>query len=251
MDTFNHLRVSGVHVSTAKSIRAGEEKNIQDVLVENCYFTDIQRLGVLFSHGGGKEGVGNDSMNRNMNLVVRKNQFHSLGGTCVLPVSTYNCLFEDNLFDHPGSHVDPRMPGRGSSVWPYNSVNTVIQRNQCLGVRGYADSCGIHIDNKNRNTFVQYNYMEDCEGGFVEILNGNVNSVYRFNVSVDDGWRTAPPGKSPTLAGHTIWIAANPRFPLSEGNCIYPEYRNSIFYFWQDLRKQEDGSRDRGPVSPA
>jgi hypothetical protein len=29
--------------------------------------------------------------------------------------------------------------------------------------------------------------MEDCEGGFVEILGGNSNTVYRFNASVNDG----------------------------------------------------------------
>lgn len=63
--------------------------------------------------------------------------------------------------------------------------------------------------------------MENCEAGFVEILNGNVNSVYRSNMSVDDGWRTVPLGRSPTREGHTIWIAANLRFPLSEGNYIH------------------------------
>jgi hypothetical protein len=30
-----------------------------------------------------------------------------------------------------------------------------------------------------------------------------------------------------------------------------PEFRSSIFYFRQELRKQGDGSRDRGPISPA
>ena len=56
---------------------------------------------------------------------------------------------------------------------------------------------------RNVNTFVQYNYMEDCEGGFVEILRGNKNAVYRFNVSVNDGFRH---NETWTTSNHTIWV---------------------------------------------
>jgi len=208
-EDFDHLEVAAVHFASAKNTRKGEEKNIQNVLIEKCYFTNIQRLGINFTHGGGKENVGNDSINRNMDLVVRNNKFHYLGGTCVLPQATYNCLIENNLFDHPGASVDPRMPGRGSSVWPIHCITTVIQHNQCLSIRGYEDSDGLHIDHENVNTFIQYNYMKDCEGGFVEILGGNVNSVYRFNVSVNDGWRKSPPGTPVWKQGHTLWISGS------------------------------------------
>ena len=84
------------------------------------------------------------------------------------------------------------MPNRGSAVWTWNCKYTIIQRNECLHIRGYLDSHGIHIDHHNDHTYVQYNYMEDCEGGFVEILGGNTNAVYRFNISVNDGWRDNP-----------------------------------------------------------
>ncbi|MGA9659430.1 MAG: hypothetical protein WBQ60_10070 [Asticcacaulis sp.] len=206
---FDSLLVAAVRFTSSKNTRVGDEKNIQNILVENCYFTDIQRLGIQFMHAGGLEGVGNDAINRNMDVVVRNNIFHHLGGTSVLPQSVYNCLIEHNLFDHPGSNVDPRMPGRGSSSWPINCINTVLQHNRCLSTRGYADSCGIHIDLNNLNTFIQYNYMEDCEGGFVEILGGNVNSVYRFNVSVNDAWRKSPPGTPFWKQGHTLWVSGS------------------------------------------
>ncbi len=202
-DAFNGLEVAAVRFYVAKNTVAGQEKNIQDVLMENCYFTDLQRLGVHMKHAGGASGIGNESINRNMNLVFRNNQFHNTGGTCILPTMTYNCLIEDNVFDHPGSDVDPRMPNRGSSVWTWRCYNTVIQRNQCISTRGYLDSHGIHIDHENYNTFIQYNYMEDCEGGFVEILGGNVNAVYRFNLSVNDGWRENPNWIN---SNHTIWL---------------------------------------------
>ncbi|MDG1731248.1 MAG: T9SS type A sorting domain-containing protein [Algibacter sp.] len=198
-EDFNGLEVAGIRFFSTWNT-ANNHKNIQDVLVEDCYFTDLQRLGVHVKHDGGN---GDDDESRNKNFVFRNNTFYKIGGTCILPTRTYNCLIENNIFDYPGDNSDPRMPARGSSVWTWRSINTVIQYNQCLHIRGYLDSHGIHVDHENVNTFIQYNYMEDCEGGFVEILGGNVNAVYRFNVSVNDGWRENPGW---TNSNHTIWI---------------------------------------------
>jgi len=224
-DDFNGLEVAAVRIATTKNTVAGQEKNIESVLMEDCYFTNLQRLGVHIKHGGGSAGIGNDAINRNMNLVFRRNTFEYIGGTCILPTNTYNCLIENNIFNHPGDNSDPRMPNRGSSVWTWRCVNTVIQYNQCLNIRGYLDSHGIHVDHENINTFIQYNYMEDCEGGFVEILGGNVNAVYRFNVSVNDGWRNNPNWGN---SNHTLWI--NEVVPggkhFSDQNYIY---NNTIF----------------------
>ena len=220
-DDFNGLKVAGISFFTQKNKVKGEEKNIRNVLVEDCYFTDIQRLGVHMRHQGGNAGIGNDIINRNQDFVFRNNEFHHLGGTCILPTMTYNCLIENNIFNHPGSDADPRMPNRGSSVWNWRSINTVIQYNQCLHIRGYLDSHGIHVDHENVDTFVQYNYMEDCEGGFVEILGGNHNAVYRFNVSVNDGWRANP---NWTNSNHTIWLNQN-----GPGDVVEPS-ENSYIY---------------------
>jgi len=65
--------------------------------------------------------------------------------------------------------------------------------------------------------------MEDCEGGFVEILRGNKNAVYRFNVSVNEGFRITEEGKF--KSNHTIWVNAvrhKPNdFALSDSVFIY------------------------------
>ncbi len=222
-EDFNSLQVSGLSFSSTKNTEAGKEKHIRDILIEDCMFSNLQRFGIKFSHGGGYAGIGNDSINRNMNILIRNNEFSFNGGTGVLPNSTYNCLIENNIFDHPGASTDPRMPGRGSAIWNFNAVNTIMQYNMCLSARGYLDSHGIHIDNWNVATFVQYNYMEDCEGGFVEILKGNKNAVYRFNVSVNDGWRVNEKWKD---SNHTIWVNADrwgapEDFSPSDGVYIY------------------------------
>lgn len=218
---FDAISVAAINFTTTKNTELGKEKNIQDVLIEDCYITRTTRLGIKMGHGGGSDGVGNDSINRNQNLVFRNNYFYQTGGTCILPNSSYNTLIEHNTFEEPGSDVDPRMANRGSSVWFWNSQNAISQFNSAYHVRGYLDSYGQHIDYGNRNIMIQYNYSEDSEGGFVEILGDNVNSVFRFNVSVNDGVRESK--------GNTLWVSDF----AGENNRIKSDssyiYNNSVY----------------------
>ena len=202
---FDAIQVSGIRFRSPKNTSNGNIRQIRNIEIKDSYFTNLQRLGIQFKAGLGNEGIGNDSVNRIQNIHIHHNEFYYNGGSGILPNGTYNCLMEYNVFDHPGASTDPRMPGRGSSIWNIWCINTVMQYNHCIGIRGYLDSHGIHIDNYNKNTFVQYNYMEDCEGGFVEILRGNKNAVYRFNVSVNDGFRIKTGNFE---SNHTIWINA-------------------------------------------
>jgi len=189
---FNAFEVSGL---TFKSSWGGI---INNVVVEDSYFTDLQRIGIHIKNTSGKT-----SDKRNTNIVVRRNEFFQIGGTCVLPIRTENCLIENNIFNQPGAKTNDKMIGRGSAVWNWYSINTIIQYNQTINAKGILDSHGIHVDHSNIDTFIQYNLMQDCEGGFVEILGGNQRAVYRFNISINDGWRVNP---NWTNSDHTIWL---------------------------------------------
>ena len=191
-DAFNAFEVSGL---TFKSSWAGI---INDVVVEDSYFTDLQRIGVHIKNTSGK-----NSDKRNTNFVFRNNEFFQIGGTCVLPIRTENCLIENNIFNQPGAKTNDKMIGRGSAVWNWYSINTIVQYNQAVNAKGILDSHGIHVDHSNIDTFIQYNLMQDCEGGFVEILGGNQRAVYRFNISINDGWRVNPNWDN---SDHTIWL---------------------------------------------
>ena len=191
-DAFNAFEVSGL---TFKSSWAGI---INDVVVEDSYFTDLQRIGIHIKNTSGKT-----SDKRNTNIVVRRNDFFQIGGTCVLPIRTENCLIENNIFNQPGAKTNDKMIGRGSAVWNWYSINTIVQYNQAINAKGILDSHGIHVDHSNIDTFIQYNLMQDCEGGFVEILGGNQRAVYRFNISINDGWRVNPNWAN---SDHTIWL---------------------------------------------
>ena len=187
---------------------------INNVIVEDSYFTDLQRIGVHI-----KNTMGKTSTKRNTNFVFRNNDFFQIGGTCVLPVRTENCLIENNIFNQPGAKTNDKMIGRGSAVWNWYSINTIIQYNQAINAKGIMDSHGIHVDHSNVDTFIQYNYMQDCEGGFVEILGGNQRAVYRFNISVNDGWRVHPNWVN---SDHTIWL--NDKIGGESGHPSYDSY---------------------------
>lgn len=209
-DAFNDFEVSGL---TFKSSWGG---HINNVLVEDSYFTDLQRIGIHIKNTSSKS-----SSKRNTNFVVRRNEFFQIGGTCVLPIRTENCLIENNIFNQPGAKTNEKMIGRGSAVWNWYSINTIIQYNQTINAKGIMDSHGIHVDHGNIDTFIQYNYMQDCEGGFVEILGGNEHAVYRFNISLNDGWRVNPNWIN---SDHTIWL--NNKIGGADGH----ESNNSYIY---------------------
>ena len=205
---FNAFEVSGL---TFMSSWGGI---INDVVVEDSYFTDLQRIGVHIKNTSGK-----NSDKRNTNFVFRNNEFFQIGGTCVLPIRTENCLIENNIFNQPGAKTNDKMIGRGSAVWNWYSINTIVQYNQAINAKGILDSHGIHVDHSNVDTFIQYNYMQDCEGGFVEILGGNQRAVYRFNISVNDGWRVNPNWAN---SDHTIWL--NDKIGGQSGHPSYDSY---------------------------
>ena len=207
---FNAFEVSGL---TFKSSWGGI---INNVVVEDSYFTDLQRIGIHIKNTSGKT-----SDKRNTNIVVRRNEFFQIGGTCVLPIRTENCLIENNIFNQPGAKTNDKMIGRGSAVWNWYSINTIVQYNQAINAKGILDSHGIHVDHSNADTFIQYNYMQDCEGGFVEILGGNQRAVYRFNISVNDGWRVNPNWAN---SDHTIWL--NDKIGGQSG---HPSYNSFIY----------------------
>ena len=207
-NAFNEFEVSGL---TFKSSWGGV---INNILIEDSYFTDLQRIGVHIKNTSGKT-----SDKRNTNIVVRHNEFYQIGGTCVLPIRTENCLIENNIFNQPGAKTNDKMIGRGSAVWNWYSINTIVQYNQAINAKGILDSHGIHVDHSNVDTFIQYNYMQDCEGGFVEILGGNQRAVYRYNISVNDGWRVNPNWAN---SDHTIWL--NDKIGGESGHPSYNSY---------------------------
>ncbi len=221
---FDDLQVAGIYFRTERNTNPNNLRQIRDVIVEDCFVTRTGKFGMWMQHGGGLQGVGDDMTNRNKNIIFRNNHTYHTGGSGITPGRSYNLLMEHNRFEFPGSGIDPRMANRGSGAWFFSGRNIIAQFNTIISARGPMDTYSIHIDHGNENVIVQFNYSEDSEGGFAEILGNNVNSVYRYNVSVNDGFR--PNARS-------MWVSdyAGPNSQIrSEGNYIY----NNTIYLSQN-----------------
>lgn len=193
----------------------GDELNptrFEDMLIENCLFTRTGRhaLRVLATN----------------QLTIRNNLFEHVGGAgMVIGANSSNILIEENTTNYTGSDLDPRMAARGSGIWCFRTKNLVVQRNRFMHARGIKDSFGMHIDIGNQNVVYQYNYSEDNEGGFVEVLGGNRNVGYRYNISVGDGWRSRG-----TQLGRIFWVggwSGTVNAPLASDSVFI--YNNSVF----------------------
>lgn len=129
------------------------------------------------------------SLARIQAVQVLDNQMTDIGGPAIQPGRVTDLLVRGNTVERSGSSLDPRMHGRGSGIWPWTCQRVLIERNRFMHARGKGDSCGIHIDFNCSDVVVQYNLSVDNEGGFVEILGNNRNCAYRYNISVNDGFR--------------------------------------------------------------
>jgi hypothetical protein len=147
---------------------------VNDVIIEDCYFTDLERTGVWL-----RKYVSD--------AIIRNNEFIDTGGSGTILSATKRVLYEKNLMRFTGSNTDSRMVKRGSGMWVFNSDDVVAQYNTSQHARGSGDSSGMHVDYGNNNILFQYNYLEDSAGGFCETLGENVNIIWRYNISVNEG----------------------------------------------------------------
>jgi hypothetical protein len=205
------------------------EVGIDDVLIENCYFYNLGSTAISARHLGSYNNLISDD-ERNLNYVIRNNTFEKLGGDGVVFASVCNGLVENNEFidlgwgDHTSS--TDRYYGRGEGCWIWDSHNIIVQYNRQYRASGFGDTYGSagHIDFYCKNAIFQYNYSEDTEGGFVEILGDCENSTFRYNVSVNDGHRAN---------GHhrfSIWLSGyvgKDKTPVPSGNSYI--YNNTIY----------------------
>ncbi len=223
---FQYVDAAGVYFYVTENY-PDKEKHMRDIIVEDCLITRTCKFGVWIKHNGvSQDGVGNDTINKNMDIIIRNNHFLETGGSGITVSRAYNVLLENNLIRHSGfAERDERMIGRGSGLWFYACHNGISQYNKIYHPRGENDSYSQHIDFLNKDVIIQYNYSEDSEGGFAQILGNNVKSTYRFNVSVNDGFRESG---NPKLKGSSIKISdfSEPKRVVSDSNFIY---NNTIF----------------------
>ncbi|AQQ09937.1 nitrous oxide reductase family maturation protein NosD [Sedimentisphaera cyanobacteriorum] len=156
---------------------------LSDLTVINCRIRKTGFTGISFSCNNKEEKY------YNTGIRVLKNRLQYIGGPGIQPSRAKDMLVQGNKVYRSGSTADKRMHSRGSGIWTWSCSDVLIEKNKFTQAGGKADSCGMHIDFNCRNVVIQYNYSAYNAGGFIEILGNNHNCAYRYNVSVNDGFR--------------------------------------------------------------
>ena len=179
---------------------------------------------------------------KNNNIKVQDCVFENTGGSGFVPNKSSNVLVENCIFNHTGSSIDTRMWKRGSGMWTFDCLNVIAQHNYFMNAHGPLDSYGCHIDYGCENIVYQYNYSYNNEGGFVEILGDNINCGYRYNISVNDGYRLGQPWSG--TQGKTFFVSTycgstNNRCPNSgtfiyNNTCFINDTLSPEIYCWPD-----------------
>nr|WP_294898050.1 right-handed parallel beta-helix repeat-containing protein [uncultured Pedobacter sp.] len=172
------------------------EKLLKNITISNCTIADVSHTGIKLT------GKGQNISD----ITIRDSRIENTGGPGIQMSEVNNIYVANNLVDHPGSNNDSRKWGRGSGLWTWGSSNILIEKNQFLNANGPGDSAGAHIDFNCDNVVIQYNFSYNNAGGFCEILGNNYNCAYRYNVSVNDGYRVK--GKDGAFQeGKTLWLS--------------------------------------------
>lgn len=162
-------------LGTAIAIEGEEDIPSSDFTIRGCRISETGFKAV--------------SLTRVRKVGVLDNEMTDIGGPAIQPGRVEDLIVRGNTVVRSGSSLDPRMHARGSGIWPWTCKRVLIEKNTFKHARGKGDSCGIHIDYNCSDVVVQYNLSIDNEGGFVEILGKNHNCAYRYNISVNDGFR--------------------------------------------------------------
>ncbi|UMB60188.1 right-handed parallel beta-helix repeat-containing protein [Lutibacter sp. A80] len=169
---------------------------IKHVYIKNTNIKNVSHTGIKLT-GKGK----NIS-----NIYILNNKLDATGGPGIQMSGVKDVQVAGNTVTHSGSNTDSRKWGRGSGLWTWSSSNVLIEKNKFLYANGPGDSAGAHIDFNCDNIVIQYNISAYNAGGFCEILGNNYNCAYRYNISINDGYRVKGINDA-FQEGKTLWLS--------------------------------------------
>ena len=161
--------------------------------VENCYIKDCYRDGIMF-----KSYWIRKQWNPNMEVVIRNNVLDGIPGHGIVPVGCDGALIEYNVMKN-SPVITPQVHGC-DGIWPWCCDNTLVQFNVVSDLKSIIDAYAYDSDWGCRNSVFQYNLSYNNTGGFMLVIgtdgwpkdwcvNGNLETIVRYNVSINDGLR--------------------------------------------------------------
>lgn len=193
---------------------------LSNVKIESCSVQNVSHTGIKFTSRIKNYGI--------KDFIIANTIVHNTGGPGIQMSGVKNGHIFNNVVDKSGSTNDSRKWGRGSGLWTWSSSNVLIEKNRFINANGPGDSAGAHIDYNCNNIVLQYNFSANNAGGFCEILGNNYNCVYRYNISVNDGFRVK--GKNNTFQeGKIFWLSGYIGKGKRKGPFNSYFYNNTIF----------------------
>lgn len=156
---------------------------LNDIKIESCTVTNVSHTGIKLTSWKNKRNYGIE------NFIISNTKVSRTGGPGIQMSGVKDGHIFNNTVDKSGSNDDSRKWARGSGLWTWGSANVLIEKNRFTNANGPGDSAGAHIDFNCNNIVLQYNFSANNAGGFCEILGNNYNCAYRYNISVNDGYR--------------------------------------------------------------
>lgn len=157
-----------------------DAKSVMHTLrIEDCVVENVSHTGIKFT--GKAQNI--------RQFLVSGNRIEKVGGPGIQMSEVRDVHVRGNTVRYSGSKDDTRKWGRGSGLWTWGSSRVLIEHNAFLHANGPGDSAGAHIDFNCDNIILQYNLSAYNAGGFCEVLGNTYNCAYRYNLSINDGWR--------------------------------------------------------------
>lgn len=199
-------------------INKNDKGTIENIAINNCFVKNVSHTGIKFS--GNRKNI--------VNVSLLKNRIERTGGPGIQMSGVKFVLVAENTVSYSGSNDDSRKWGRGSGIWTWSSSNVLIEKNRFTYANGPADSAGAHIDYNCDNIVLQYNFSAYNAGGFCEILGNNYNCAYRFNISVNDGYRVKGENNA-FQEGKIFWLSGYQGNKKRKGPINSYFYNNTIY----------------------
>lgn len=194
---------------------------IKGIIIDSSYIENVAHTGIKLT--GTRLNKGQSIQD----VQISNTKVYKTGGPGIQMSEIKNGHIFGNEVDHSGSNDDSRKWGRGSGLWTWGSTDVLIEKNRFINAKGPGDSAGAHIDFNCKNIVLQYNFSANNAGGFCEILGNNYNCAYRYNISVNDGYRVKgingafQEGKILWLSGYNNGIRKGPFNSYFYNNTIF------------------------------
>lgn len=262
-----HMNNGGIYFTAFRPLdedRTGISR-FDDILIEDCYVEDVNRWGIAavytayHTHFAGRE-ISDEVAARygSSRVVIRGNYVKDAGGDAITAMYCDRPLVERNISQGAGRQINLKdysesQLGRvAAAVWSWKCKNALFQYNEVFETRYHngenQDGQAFDAD-WGDGTVYQYNYSHDNEGGCLMVCGEEaVNTVFRYNISQNDGRAVLLPASSPVaeIYNNTFFVREDVPFIATNSDEVGPMIlKNNIIYRQACKEKNENWYIDR------